>query len=73
MASPAAAFDLEKDLRLILFRRDGWSRPLVLSGKPLGQPAALTAEDQVIISDADAGGISGRHHHVHYVCDERLA
>jgi hypothetical protein len=43
---------LEDDLRLVLFRHKGWSRPLVLAGKPLAEPADLTFEDREIIEDS---------------------
>jgi hypothetical protein len=44
--------DLEADLRLILFRRGGWSRPLVLNSRQLAEPADLTFEDKEVIEDA---------------------
>ena len=44
--------DLEDDLRLILFRHEGWSRPLVLTGRPLAEPAGLTFEDREVIESA---------------------
>ena len=44
--------DLEDDLRLVLFRDKGWSRPLVLSGRPLAQRADLDFDDKEVIEDA---------------------